>query len=94
MGDGIPIGFEHISLIEALNGPAFTRRHASLTAGVDPLLDSSDLATVMGLNSTILRKKYVRVSNITMVKERVVCALDFSSGSVSILLFSIQLFRR
>lgn len=45
--DGVPIGFEHVSLIEALNGPAFTKRYNHAAAAVEPMSDSSDIVPVI-----------------------------------------------
>lgn len=56
-GEGIPVGFEHVSLIETLNGPAFTKRLSTVAPSGDALLDVTDLAAVMGLNPAMLRKK-------------------------------------
>ncbi|XP_065201848.1 E3 ubiquitin ligase RNF157 [Planococcus citri] len=48
MNDGIPPGYERVSLIEALNGPVFTRKYATLESStLEPLLDSSSTASVI-----------------------------------------------
>lgn len=48
MNEGIPPGYERVSLIEALNGPVFTKKYATLESStLEPLLDSTSTASVI-----------------------------------------------
>lgn len=49
MNDGIPAGYERVSLIEALNGPTFTKRFPAVPSPTsEALLDpASSIASVV-----------------------------------------------